>query len=249
MALSNVIVGAAIFLLILSSFMFSKQWKGLFIIFGGLFSSLVQDTAKTPEGARAIFNEKIDEVQKEYNRAQDILKNYSGKLRISEENFKKLESEISDIERKCEQLVKNGNISEANILAEKREELLIEKRNQKETAEKLRPMVMEAETICSNKQKQLKALKIKSKEIVSGLELNKQISDMYDDFDELKKTSQTDKLLESIEDGYSESKQKAIGSKVVHENRIETKSRRAIEKANKLTSNSYIEELQKKYKK
>lgn len=249
MELGNVIIGSMIFLLILSFFMFSKQWKGLLIIFGGLFSSLVQDTAKTPEGARAIFNEKIDKVQMEYSKAQDILKNYSGKLKISEENLKNLESKISDIERKCEQLVKNGNIPEANILAEQREELLIEKRNQKEAVEKLRPMVAEAETICSNKQRQLKALKIKSKEIVSGLELNKQMSDMYDDFDELKKTNQTDKLLESVEDGYLESKQKAIGAKVVHENRIETKSRRAVETANKLTSNSYIEELQKKYKK
>ena len=249
MTLGNVMIGAAIFLLILSFFMFSKQWKGLLIIFGGLFSSLVQDTAKTPEGARAIFNEKIDEVEREYAKASDILRKYSGKLKISEENLQNIKSKISDIEKKCEQLVKAGKIPEATILSEKREELLIEARNQKEAIEKLRPMVSEAETICSHKQKQLKVLKAKSKEIISGLELNKQMSDMYDDFDELKRTSQTDKLLESIEDEYSESKQKAIGAKTIHENRIETKSRRAMETVNQLTSNSYIEELQKKYKK
>lgn len=249
MAFGNVLIIAAVFLLILSFFMFSKQWKGLLIIFGGLFSSLIQDTAKTPEGARAIFNEKIDEVEREYAKASDILRKYSGKLKISEENLKNLKLKISDIEKKCEQLVKVGSISDANILAEQREELLIEERNKKEEIEKLRPMVVEVETICSNKQKQLKALKAKSKEIISGLELNKQMSDMYDDFDELKRTSQTDKLLESIEDEYSESKQKAIGAKIIHENRIEIKSRRAMETAQKLTGNSYIEELQRKYKK
>lgn len=249
MTLGNVLIVATVFLLVLSFFMFSKQWKGLLIIFGGLFSSLVQDTAKTPEGARAIFNEKINEVEKEYAKASDILRKYSGKLKISEENIGNLKSKISDIEKKCEQLVEAGKISEANILAEQREELLIELRNQKEATEKLRPMISEAEMICSNKQKQLKALKAKSKEIISGLELNKQMNDMYDDFDELKKTSQTDKLLESIEDGYSESKQRAIGAKTIHENRIETKSRRAMETAQKLTGNSYIEELQRKYNK
>ena len=94
MAFGNVLIIAAVFLLILSFFMFSKQWKGLLIIFGGLFSSLIQDTAKTPEGARAIFNEKIDEVEREYAKASDILRKYSGKLKISEENLKNLKLKV-----------------------------------------------------------------------------------------------------------------------------------------------------------
>lgn len=248
MALENVIIGAFVFLLILSFFMFSKQWKGLLIIFGGLFSSLVQDTAKTPEGARAIFNKGIEEAQTSYNKAKDILKNRAGELNILNDDLKNIQYEISEIEKKCEKLVKSGHIDEANALAEDREEKMIDLQMIKEKIRRVEPVVAEAEKTCKLRQEQLKTLKANSKNYIASIEMDKETEDMYDDLDELRKETTTDKLLEAVENEYIERRQKAIGAKVVYENRVETKRQKAIETANKLTSNSYIEELQKKYK-
>lgn len=247
MTLGAVIGIATIGLFGLSVIMFPKQWKGLGILVGGFFGNFVQDTAKTPEGARAIFQQKIEEVEENYNKASNTLSKLSGKLELAKQDLSKKKAEIASVERQCESLVKAGKIEQANILAEQREILLIDIKKQEELIEKLIPMVEESRGICQYNEKQLKELKTRSKEIISGLELNKQLSDMYDDINELKNVRQTDKLLSSVEEGYVESKQKAVGSKVVHENRLETKASKARIEAEKLTTNSYVADLQKKY--
>lgn len=249
MTLGAVIGIAAIGLLVFSMILFPKQWKGVGVLVGGFFGNFVQDTAKTPEGARAIFQQKIEEVQDNYNRASDTLSKLSGKLELAKQNLAKKKNDIATVEKQCEALVKAGKIEQANVLAEQREAILIEIRNQEELVEKLVPMVEEARGICLHNERQLKTLKTKSKEIIAGLELNKQLSDMYDDMNELKNVRQTDKLLASVEEGYIDSKQKAIGSKVVHDNKLETKANKAKLEADKLTTNSYIADLQKKYNK
>lgn len=249
MTLGTVIGIAVIGVLVLSVVLFPKQWKGIGVLVGGFFGNFVQDTAKTPEGARAIFQQKIEEVQDNYNKASDTLSKLSGKLEIAKQDLAKKKSDISTVEKQCEALVKAGKIEQANVLAEQRENILIEIRNQEELVAKLVPMVEEARGICLYNEKQLKTLKTKSKEIIAGLELNKQLSDMYDDMNELKNIRQTDKLLASVEEGYVDSKQKAIGSKVVHDNKLDTKASKAKLEAEKLTTNSYIADLQKKYNK
>lgn len=55
---------------------FRQQLKALA---GGFLQVFVQDTAKTPDGARAIYAQKIDEMTEKYTDACNTLRDLTGK--------------------------------------------------------------------------------------------------------------------------------------------------------------------------
>ena len=84
---------------------------------------------------------------------------------------------------------------------------------------------------------------------VENMKVKAQLKDIYDDTDDLKAATTTDKLLESVREKNRSLDEIVEGSKVVHNNKASTKIRRADEKAKKLQSNDYLESLKKKYNK
>ena len=54
-------------------------------IFKGFTRLFVKDMATTPDGAKAIYEQKIDEAQKKYNIADDALRKAAGRLKIEED--------------------------------------------------------------------------------------------------------------------------------------------------------------------
>ena len=98
-------------------------------------------------------------------------------------------------------------------------------------------------------EKNLRKLKRESKEVVENMKVKKQLKEVYDDMDELKNVTATDKLLESVRDKNKDLDAVVEGSKVVHDNKVSTKLQKADEEAKKLQSNDYLESLKKKYNK
>ena len=81
------------------------------------------------------------------------------------------------------------------------------------------------------------------------MKVKKQLKEVYDDMDELKNVTATDKLLESVRDKNKDLDAVVEGSKVVHNNKMSTKLQQAENEAKKLNSNDYLESLKKKYNK
>ena len=73
-----VCVGGAFVICLILFPSFRQQLKALA---GGFLQNFVQDTAKTPDGARAIYAQKIDEMTEKYNKACDTLQKLTGKLK------------------------------------------------------------------------------------------------------------------------------------------------------------------------
>ncbi|WP_097006739.1 PspA/IM30 family protein [Lacrimispora amygdalina] len=223
--------------------------KKLKILSGGFLNVFIEDRAKTPEGANAIFQQAIDVAQDKYNKANTLLRQRSGELEMEKENLITTNKKLADLEKSCERLVQIGKDQDAEILAIQREELLVDIERQKKLVESLGPVVEECKTIAAHQENTLHQLKIKRKQIIADLQMNKQMSEMYDDLDELKKTSTVNKLLESVEEGHLSSKQEAIGAKIVHQNKLETKANNAQLELKNIKNNDYIESLKKKYEK
>ncbi|MNV90664.1 hypothetical protein D3C71_1850720 [compost metagenome] len=95
----------------------------------------------------------------------------------------------------------------------------------------------------------LKKLQKDKNRVISDLKLNKELKVMYDDMDELKNTTSTDKLLDTVKKGVQDTRETAVGARVVHENKTSTKLANAETEARKLQSSSYVEDLKKKYNK
>jgi phage shock protein A len=245
MELGNIIIIVAIVLVVLIFVLFPEA-RSLFKGFTRLF---IKDMATTPEGAEAIYGEKIEQAQDAYNKADNAYKVAAGKLSNAQKDMKNLKARIEKVEAECESLVKANKIDLARLKAEEREEVAADIRRYSELIkayEDAANTAKEAQEMC---EKNLRKLKRESKEVVENMKVKKQLQEVYDDMDELKNVTATDKLLDSVRDKNRDLDAIVEGSKVVHNNKMSTKLAKAEAEAKKTSSNDYLDGLMKKYNK
>lgn len=239
-----IIVGVlAVFALLL---IFFPEFRALF---KGLTKVFIKDIATTPEGAEAIYSEKIDDAQEAYNKADNALRIAAGKLSNAQRDLQNLKERLSKVEGECESFVKNNKMDMAQLKAEEREEIMSDIRRYTELVkayETATNTAKEAQQMC---EKNLRKLKRESKDVIENMKVKQQLKEVYDDMDELKNVTATDKLLDSVREKNSNLNAIVEGSKVIHENRTSTKLQKAEVEARKLQSNDYLDNLKKKYNK
>lgn len=239
------IIGIVVIVFVIMVILF-PEFRALLKGFTRIF---IKDMATTPEGAEAIYSEKIDQAQDAYNKADNALKVAAGKLSTAKRDMENLKTKLAKVEVECESLVKNGKIELAQLKAEEREEILSDIKRHSELVkayEGAANTAREAQEMC---EKNLRKLKRESKEVVENMKVKKQLKEVYDDMDELKNVTATDKLLESVRDKNKDLDAVVEGSKAVHDSKISTKLQKADVEAKKLQSNDYLESLKKKYNK
>ena len=245
MELGKIIIIVAVLLFVLILVLFPEA-RSLFKGFTRLF---IKDMATTPEGAEAIYGEKIEQAQDAYNKADNAYKVAAGKLSNAQKDMKNLKARIEKVEAECESLVKANKIDLARLKAEEREEVAADIGRYSEVIkayEDAANTAKEAQEMC---EKNLRKLKRESKEVVENMKVKKQLQEVYDDMDELKNVTATDKLLDSVRDKNRDLDAIVEGSKVVHNNKMSTKLAKAEAEAKKTSSSDYLDGLMKKYNK
>lgn len=215
----------------------------------GFTRIFIKDIATTPEGAEAIYGEKIDEAQDAYNKADDALRIAAGKLSNAKKDMESLQKRLAKAESDCETFVRNGKMDAAQLKAEEREEIMSDIERVKSLIEAFtaaETQAREAQQMC---EKNLRKLKRESKEIVENMKVKQQLQEVYNDMDELKNVTPTDKLIDSVREKNKDLNAIVEGSRVIHENRTSTKLQKAEAEAKKLQSNDYLDALKKKYNK
>lgn len=238
-----IIISIVVFVLLLAMFPELRKlclgWTRVFI----------KDMATTPEGAAAIYAEKINEAQDKYNKADDALRIASGKLGTEENKLKALQKQLKDVEEKCEALVKAGKIDLAQVKADERAEVMSDIERSKKLIEAYTVAKNDAIEVHKACEMNLRKLKRESKEIVENMKVKAQLNEVYDSMDDLKAVTATDKLLDSIKEKNEDLNASVVGARTIHENRTSTKVQRANEQAKKLQSDDYLSSLVKKYNK
>lgn len=219
------------------------------VLLRGFVGVFVEDLAKTPEGAAAAYNQAIEKAQNDYNTAHNTLQKVAGQLDSSQKSISTTEDKLRKTEEKCEAFAKSGQFDKVELFAQQRNDLIEEVEFHKRTVAELEPIFEEAKRISNYLEKKLTNLKKDKTRVTNDLKLNKQLKDMYDDMDELKNVTNVDKLLDSVKEGVKDSREKAVGAKVVHGNKLSTKISNADEEAKKLVNSDYVEELKRKYQK
>lgn len=218
-------------------------------LFSGITRLFIKDMATTPEGAEAIYGEKIEQAQDAYNKADNAYKVAAGKLSNAQKDMKNLKAKLEKVESECESLVKANKMELAQLKADEREEIMADIKRYSELIkayEDAANTAKEAQEMC---EKNLRKLKRESKEVVENMKVKKQLQEVYDDMDELKNVTATDKLLDSVRDKNKDLDAIVEGSKVVHNNKMSTKLAKAEVEAMKNSSNDYLDSLKKKYNK
>lgn len=245
MELGKLIIILAIAIVVLIFILFPEART----LFSGITRVFIKDMATTPEGAEAIFGEKIDQAQDAYNKADNAYKVAAGKLSNAQKDMKNLKVKLEKVESECESLVKANKIELAQLKADEREEIIADIKRYSELVkayEDAANTAKEAQEMC---EKNLRKLKRESKEVVENMKVKKQLQEVYDDMDELKNVTATDKLLDSVRDKNRDLDAIVEGSKVVHNNKMSTKLARAEVEAKKNSSNDYLDSLKRKYNK
>lgn len=245
MSLVKLIIGIVIILFALL-LIFFPEFRAMFKGFVRIF---IKDIATTPEGAEAIYGEKIDEAQEAYNKANDAYRIAAGKLSTAKRKMEELVQKRDKIEKDCEALVKDGKIDMAQLKAEEREEVISEISRCNKLIQAYQDATNSAKEAHEMCDKNLRKLKRESKEVVENMKVKQQLKEVYDDMDELKNVTATDKLLDSVRDKNNDLDAIVEGSKVIHENKTSTKLQKAEAEAKKLQSNDYLDSLKKKYNK
>lgn len=234
-------------LLVAALILFPELRKKITVLARGWLNLFVEDRAKTPEGAAAVFTQAINEAEEQYAKASSTYNKLYGRKQRLQEEIAKLDIEIKKSEEACEALAKKGDVNNARIYAEHRAELMSEKKMKVAAIERLTPMVEDAKQIHEEYGKKLRNLKRKKNETVNQMKMNVQMKDLLGDLDELRKDSATDKMLDAVMTGSNDLMEEVNGARAVHENKASTKIARAEQKAAQAQSDEYLDDLLKKY--
>ena len=227
-------------------FVFFPELRSLFKGFTKLF---IKDIATTPEGAEAIYDEKISDAQDAYSKADDAYKTAAGRLSEATRKLENLNAKLAKTEAACESFVKNNNLEMAQLKAEEREEIVADIARQKELVkafQEAEKTTKEAYIAC---ERRLKKLRKEGRDVVENMKVKQQLKEVYDDMDDLKKTTATDKLLDSVRERNNDLNAVVEGSRLAHESKTSTKLQKAEDAARKAQSNDYLDALKKKYNK
>lgn len=249
MPLSVCIVIGVIIFIIAFKIVFPTESKKIGIMTKGHLNLFIRDRAQTPKGAEAIYTAAIEEAEETYANADDMVRQLSGRIQMTKENLKGLEKNKSELERKCEALVSNGDFENAEILAGQREAIIAQIETCKQTIEDTQPLLDDTMTIFHESKKKVEILKIRKDQVVERLKQSIEYNKMVDSVDELKRSSDVDKMVGYVDEGYKTSQEKLAGARASYNNRLETKVSRAVQVSNKATSSAYIEQLKMKYNK
>ena len=228
-----------------SYILFPSFWDKVKSLVGGFLQNFITDTAKTPEGARAIYAQKIEEATEQYNEACNTLRDLTGKLKTILDQYAACQKKAEEYDKRAKAAMSRNDEESATLYARNLQEELDEMENLSQQYQKMKPAVEEMKTIKEKLENQLAALKRESKDVVSELKANEQISEAYSSVDKFRATTGTDKMLTATRDGLQESREKAAGAKVLYQTSREGRQDKADARTADYKVSSYLENLKK----
>lgn len=243
------ILGVVVLLIVVALVLFPEFRRSLKVLCSGFLNLFVQDLAKTPEGATAVYNEAIEEERVLYRKACDVLSKVSGELQAAQKNLVRLQENKKSIETTCERLVRDGRDNDALVYAEKLSEVNNDVERTKKVISEYEQYVAEAKDAVNVREKRLRELKKKQKDTVSDMKLAKQTKEIHEDMDELRRDRTTHKLLDAVNEGASDLRKEANGARIVYQSKTSTKVANIEKDMEAAQASDYIASLKEKYKK
>ncbi len=232
-----VITVGLIFILFPQSRVLLKAFMGLFF----------DNVAATPEGAAAIYAEKIEQATEIYNNAKVANEKAKGKYKVTFDEIEQLQKAAEECERKCNKLAQEKNKEALIVMAQERENIIKDIAYHHDLLDKYEAATKETSLIFRQAEKNLDQLKQEKKETVQRMKDNKNVKELYDQIDKVRGTSATDRLLDSVRDKDKELNEIAEGAKIVHKEKLSTKKEIAEDYACSLDAMNYANSLIAKY--
>lgn len=214
-----------------------------------IISLLVNDLTKTPEGAELFYSEAIREKQSEFDKAAEALNDISNTISAETVELSKLKGALEDIEKRCENLVRAGQLHEAKLLANERQGILQEIDDCEQLITNLSETEAEAQRVVNILDEQLRKLQREKKQTINNLKFGQQIADTYHSLDNIKKENNLEMILDDVKESAIEKSVRAVNARVVHESSMANEGGSFEHEIRELAAEDYLDNLKKKYDK
>lgn len=247
MSFIQTIITAVICVALLALIVFPElRQKGLVLV-RGIANTFVEDQAKTPEGAKAIFTQAISEAEENYQKAKEVYNRLSGRERRLRDEVIKLNENIKMTEARVESFARRGDRENAKLYAEQVMQLKSAVKAKEQSIAVLAPSVAKAKQAFDVSSKRVTDLKAQKQNVVTQMETNRMTKELMDDLDDVYKNSATDKMLDAVLEGAGVLMEESSGAIATHEAKTSTRIERAEAIAREAESEAYLDNIMKKY--
>ena len=231
---------------ILFALVVSGKLRALVKAFLNLF---VEDLASTPEGAEALFNQKEEEVEEKFRKADTIYKKVAGQRKRCKEELENLEVKLTTIESQCERLAKAHDEEGLDIKIAERADIVEDIDIHKDTLKTLEAALKDASEARSACEENLNQISKKKKQIVTQMKRNRDMKDIYDDLEGIGAGDHTSKLLDKVIERGDDLADIVAGSKEAYETKTSTKAKKVDQRLKSSANDDYKQQLLNKYNK
>ena len=243
MSLSTLLIGIVI-AVILFTLIISGKLRALAKAFLNLF---VEDLASTPEGAEALFNQKEEEVEEKFRRADTVYKKVAGQRKRCKDELEELENRLKTNESQCERLAKAGDEEGLDIKIAEHGDIKDDIAMHQDTLKTLEAALKDATEARSACEENLNQIRKKKKQIVTQMKRNRDMKDIYDDLEGIGAGDHTSKLLDKVIERGDDLADVVAGSKEAYETKTSTKSKKVDQRLKSSANDDYKQQLLNKY--
>jgi phage shock protein A len=225
-------------------------WKSgkLRALTSALFNSCVDDLASTPEGAEALFNQKIEELEDKFRRADEVYKKIAGQRKRCENELAEYQRQLTDVEKSCETLAKNRDEEGLDIKIQQRGDIMDEISLRKEKLKALQDALRDAKEAREACELNLNEERKKKSQTISKMKHNRDMKEVYADLEGIGAGDHTSKMLDKAIEKAMELEDVVQGSKEAYETKSSTRARKLDQRLKSSENNDYKQSLLNKYK-
>ena len=213
------------------------------------FNLFVEDLAATPEGAEALFNQKEEEIDEKFRRADAVYKKVAGQRKRCKDTIAELEAKLVQIEAQCDKLAKMQDMEGLDIKIAERADIVDEISINKQTLITLEGALKDASEARAACEENLRIIQKKRKQVVTQMKRNRDMKDIYDDLEGIGAGDHTSKLLDKVIERGDDLADMVAGSKEAYETKASTKAKKVDQRLKSSANDDYKQQLLNKYKK
>lgn len=234
-------------LCLLALIMFPEVRKKGSVLIRGAANVFVEDRAKTPEGANAIYTQAINEAEEQYRDTKEIYYRLSGRKKRVETEIADIKEKIKQAEIRVEAFARKGDRENAKLYADQIIQLKSTLKSKEQALVNLTPSVDRAKQAYEASAKKVTSLKAQKQDVISQMETNRMTKQLMDDLDDVCKNNATDKMLDAVREGAGILQEESNGAVAAHEAKVSTRIANAERAAEEAESEAYLDAIMKKY--
>lgn len=225
------------------------KWKSISVLFNGIMEVFIQDLAKTPDGANAVYTDLINKQTENLSNIKNIYSEIVGESEILARETKEMENRSMKIEAQLKSSAArsdfNSESPELILLAEEKFSLDDNIESNKKAILQINTEIIRIKDTMQTSEANIIKLKNERTTLINELKRNGRIAKVYSAVSNISVDNSSNNLITSVKEGVRESSAKSIGSRIVHDNSIEVKLEKAHKQAVSTAASDYLKSLKK----